>query len=579
MPFAFSIWGIIALSWVGLSLWRNRGTLAQHLGAVGILLFLLLSSLTFSMNRTQSLYYTIQAIVFILLALWLKTEFKVQKHENDLWKTLVVSGLLTAGITVFQRLTHHEPIGLLPINPDFNAAWMASLAAAFTARLLQNKTLPFLDRRASWIVVSLLSGLVIIGLPRSPLLGLIVGIGYAIWKTPRNTLVFRIFMGLLFVTLLCFPETVFSRFRTSTDLLHADHRPEIWAVALKGAADRPWTGYGLGNFEIAYQKHSFPVSDEAVRYARTTVFAHNEFLQTAVDLGIPALIALLFGLYSLFRMRNRDVPERFIPSRAALLVIAVVALFNPVWHHPFLLYMTLLWAGYGRRLEKDVPLPAPTPAAIVRIQYYGWGVLFSAAFIYLCWTGVRSHWAAEGRWDPIVRWNTADGEAWKNLALNQDRPADSIPNFQKALKHMPYDIYTREDYAIALEQQATRDSEVEALHQYAAALDLAPHRAVDALAIGRILFKRNQAAQAREWFKYARRLEPHYWESELWVARCSYQMGDKQSAARMVRNLIRRHNAFLKRQKEWVINNTLYENVILSYDRAVVEKDLRRFLS
>jgi putative inorganic carbon (HCO3(-)) transporter len=67
-------------------------------------------------------------------------------------------------------------------------------------------------------------------------------------------------------------------------------RAEVWSRAIYGIQDFPFTGMGMNTFRRVVQ----------VLYPLFTIgptfdigHAHNEFLQTALDLGIPGLIALL----------------------------------------------------------------------------------------------------------------------------------------------------------------------------------------------------------------------------------------------------------------------------------------------
>jgi putative inorganic carbon (HCO3(-)) transporter len=72
-----------------------------------------------------------------------------------------------------------------------------------------------------------------------------------------------------------------------------DSRIELWSRAIKAIQDFPLTGMGMGAFRQSVQR-LYPLfltpSDVDV------VHAHNEFLQAALDLGIPGLIAFI-GLY------------------------------------------------------------------------------------------------------------------------------------------------------------------------------------------------------------------------------------------------------------------------------------------
>ena len=85
---------------------------------------------------------------------------------------------------------------------------------------------------------------------------------------------------------------------------------------------------------------------------------------------------------------------------------------------------------------------------------------------------------------------------------------------------------------------------------------------------------------ALPWFKKALRTEPNYWECDLWIARCLFEGGQKRQGLRVLRQLPIRRERFLREQAAAVRSrNSPYERIILSYNPAVVQAELRRFLS
>jgi len=74
-----------------------------------------------------------------------------------------------------------------------------------------------------------------------------------------------------------------------------DQRQEIWTRALYGIQDFPFTGMGLGTFrQLVHQLYPTILIPNDLDFAH----AHNFFLQTALDFGLPGLIAIL-ALYLL----------------------------------------------------------------------------------------------------------------------------------------------------------------------------------------------------------------------------------------------------------------------------------------
>lgn len=69
-----------------------------------------------------------------------------------------------------------------------------------------------------------------------------------------------------------------------------DDRMKIWPLAISALADFPVTGMGMNTFrEMSVQQYGLPRNSSQSDIAH----AHNEFLQTGLDLGIPGLVAYM----------------------------------------------------------------------------------------------------------------------------------------------------------------------------------------------------------------------------------------------------------------------------------------------
>ncbi len=82
-----------------------------------------------------------------------------------------------------------------------------------------------------------------------------------------------------------------------------DGRLEIWSRALYGIEDFPFTGMGMNSFrKVVHLLYPLFLTSPDTDIAH----AHNEFLQAALDLGIPGMIAFgalyLVGLWMLWRI-------------------------------------------------------------------------------------------------------------------------------------------------------------------------------------------------------------------------------------------------------------------------------------
>jgi len=94
----------------------------------------------------------------------------------------------------------------------------------------------------------------------------------------RGLIVLMVGLGLLLAL------TVPSLRRAVSD--SAGVRLDYWAAGIDLVQERPLTGHGLEGFAVHYPRVKPPSGEE-------TILAHQETLQAAVDLGIPAMLVLL----------------------------------------------------------------------------------------------------------------------------------------------------------------------------------------------------------------------------------------------------------------------------------------------
>jgi putative inorganic carbon (HCO3(-)) transporter len=99
-------------------------------------------------------------------------------------------------------------------------------------------------------------------------------------------------------------------------------RQNLWPWAIEGIKDFPFTGMGLGSFREAARRLYPVLIDPAYDFAH----AHNVFLQVALDVGIPGLIAyvaLLLGSGTIaWQLMKRD---RSLQDVSAGLLASLVA--------------------------------------------------------------------------------------------------------------------------------------------------------------------------------------------------------------------------------------------------------------
>lgn len=108
----------------------------------------------------------------------------------------------------------------------------------------------------------------------------------------------------------------------------ANGRLFMWKISCRAIAERPMTGYGHGNFASAYgtaQEAYFAAGDYSSQeelVAGSPEYAFNEYLQVAIEWGIPALLCvLLFIGFCLWR----GIVERKIGACGGIISLMVFA--------------------------------------------------------------------------------------------------------------------------------------------------------------------------------------------------------------------------------------------------------------
>ncbi len=581
-PLAFFIWGSLALLVSSKALWKQPESLYFRFHHKEyIFLALVCASLFFSKDRTASLYQSAQIIAFLALWLFCKSDPEIFKNDRLFFTALVILSIMSTAKTIYQMQQGlwgwGHSYGFLPEHPGINATWMACLACVFFAWPHRSRR----EQVLKHLLGLILTVMVLIGPSRGSLLALGAGVLYILLPSLGAR---RVFYGvaICFILLsLIPPQLLFRRLR----LDEGNYRLKIWGVACQAVTDRPFTGYGLGNFEMAYQRHAFPVETSAVRFARTTEFAHNEFLQVASDLGFPAFLLFVTGILELLFSRRRNESPYRQSAKAGLWTLVISACYFPVWHTPLLLYITLLWCAILSQVpHEEFPIYRVSRAAGSLARASVLILVVSTVFI-LGWSALREYWAGHQRWDQIVRWNPADSGAWASLAEQQnDTCARGLRYYANAVESSPQQLYFREKYAYRLEACRQDDYLRKSFEQYHAAYALSPYRAVNLLAMGRILYISGSIKASMQWFEGARRLEPQYWECDLWLARCHFRLGDSNKARWILRNLQYRRKQYLTYHEQirpdlpWTEDSSGYSNTILGYDDRVIEEELRHML-
>ena len=243
----------------------------------------------------------------------------------------------------------------------------------------------------------------------------------------------------------------------------------IWANTLALIRQQPWTGVGLGEFNLAWTLTPFP--------GRPVAFfdhTHNLPLQLAVELGLP-LAALVIGLllaalWQVWQRARVDDDASSLTRRTAWMMVLLIALHSqleyPLWYAYFLLPAAwLLGYGLGRPATTAAAASAAPAAATTTRPLFVAGVLLAigGALSLVDYARVAMIFAAPGDGTPLAQ-RIADGQrSWLfshhasyAAVMVDDRLSASDPAFADA-PHYLLDARLMMAWARALERSGEHD--------------------------------------------------------------------------------------------------------------------------
>ena len=110
---------------------------------------------------------------------------------------------------------------------------------------------------------------------------------------PRLALLLGVVIaGLGFGVLGMSGEGTMERLASIPSQLEDEARPNLYRLTSDAIADAPWTGHGFGAFLPAFRIYR----DTTLPAPNVWNFAHNVYLETAMDLGIPGALLLFLSL-------------------------------------------------------------------------------------------------------------------------------------------------------------------------------------------------------------------------------------------------------------------------------------------
>lgn len=184
----------------------------------------------------------------------------------------------------------------------------------------------WLVRALSVVALLALGGLLLLTQSRSAWMGVVAGLAFLLFawaavtfhsRRRRRLLWFALAAAVIVVILLLvllWPTLVAALYEDPPDstpigtLQTLSFRYEVWRWAIPAIGDFPFTGVGLGAFRRVVSR-LYPIY-----YTTDIAHAHNVFLQVALDVGLPGLVAYL-AILALAATATMQVARRHPPAR------------------------------------------------------------------------------------------------------------------------------------------------------------------------------------------------------------------------------------------------------------------------
>lgn len=327
------------------------------------------------------------ALAAVLWASQAATEQSADHALNALFNAVLMAGVASALIAVVQVF--------LPLATDNLLVARSPLPGRAVGNLRQPNHLSDLLSWSlvAWVVVRertgepamrpvvawgtvalLLLGLVLTG-SRSAVLSLLL---LALWGAVDRRLqgaqrralwLFPVVFALLWLLVMFWAHSTHHVFGGQARLGEADlsaSRSAIWRNVFSLLMQHPWTGVGLGRFNLAWSLSSFPNRPLAL-FDHT----HNLPLQWAVELGLPLAGVMLMACGLTLWRAQRGVWRYPGPGgglrRAAMVMVWLMVIFSlieyPLWYAYFSL--PFIWLlGVALRSPGNAQLPAPGRGAL-----------------------------------------------------------------------------------------------------------------------------------------------------------------------------------------------------------------------
>jgi O-antigen ligase len=262
---------------------------ASGLGIWGLLALWLAAGLAFSPEPLNS-FRTVSGYL-LFFSFYIFSSRRGPAARGAWIRAVLLLGVLASGASIAEAVMGLGPGGLVGVNPNYGAGFMAAGVAGAAALLTGSA-----DKKRGFAAAALLAFLSV-GLmasrSRGGLLGALSAVLYLLLMKKAWRPAFFFTAGLLLAAILLPGKNL--AWLLKLEAANSLERMKIWQTALEAITAAPLFGAGAGLFERAFEALKFPFYNGISFYGHYTPHAHSAILNLAAESGIPAACLLIWG--------------------------------------------------------------------------------------------------------------------------------------------------------------------------------------------------------------------------------------------------------------------------------------------
>lgn len=424
-----------------------------------------------------------------------------------------------------------------------------------------------------------------------------------------------VFLGLGLACVLLIPNPLQERIlseHASNPLTYA--RWDIWGGAIRIVMEHP-LGIGLGLYQYVFPQYAFPVESQIARYGTVAQTPHSEYLQVAVELGVPGLVMVGWGLYLIGRQIQGALGQRLRRIRrltvagasGAIGSLLVHAAIDSNLHEPALALalvacVAILFASTN--LDRSSIEDRSEISPICRSSWTVYAsVLLALMTVFVVRLGVAWNYYEKGnemnRLGDLVgaasRYKSAveldSGKSLYHSALAAvsfrqfERTQDlkqavmAVEHLNEAFRLNPLDgrlagllgkVYTRLSLVPGAGKEVQRTALLSAGQAYERATILEPFNAAHHWELGQVYIRLENRLAGEASIKRAAELEPNFLRARVWIANSFLGRGELSLAQEELAEIKRRQ----ERYRQFV--TSLLEKEFLVADSEALETAISR---